>query len=130
MDLKQSSLNIMDSLLRNTHFQNQKFWLQLGLNLQNGKNLNCPLILGIIKMKIKFVDWYMKIGAAAAIVGGCMELFMITTGFCMMRLLSFIFSVFIFMLCNYYFPMYITAKFYLFYLGHGNTAKSLFHCWR
>ncbi|KAL1803837.1 hypothetical protein DCAR_0935521 [Daucus carota subsp. sativus] len=31
--------------------------------------------------KIKFLDWYVKIGVAAAIVGGGMELFMIKTGF-------------------------------------------------
>ncbi|XP_052190561.1 uncharacterized protein LOC127800152 [Diospyros lotus] len=30
---------------------------------------------------MKFWDWYLKIAVGSALVGGCMELFMIKTGF-------------------------------------------------
>ncbi|GLT99222.1 hypothetical protein SLE2022_166750 [Rubroshorea leprosula] len=32
-------------------------------------------------MKIKFLDWYLKIAVGSALVGASMELFMIKTGF-------------------------------------------------
>ncbi len=32
-------------------------------------------------MTIKFLDWYLKIAVASAVVGASMELFMIKTGF-------------------------------------------------
>ncbi|GER50142.1 UDP-N-acetylmuramoylalanine--D-glutamate ligase [Striga asiatica] len=31
---------------------------------------------------MKFLDWYLKIAAVSALIGGSMELFMIKTGFC------------------------------------------------
>ncbi|RDX66120.1 hypothetical protein CR513_55151, partial [Mucuna pruriens] len=35
-----------------------------------------------IQLKMKFLDWYLKIGVVSALVGASMELFMIKTGFC------------------------------------------------
>ncbi|KAH1101302.1 hypothetical protein GLYMA_13G132200v4 [Glycine max] len=32
-------------------------------------------------LKMKFLDWYLKIGVVSALVGASMELFMIKTGF-------------------------------------------------
>ncbi|KAI6693145.1 hypothetical protein NL676_020855 [Syzygium grande] len=36
-------------------------------------------------MAVKFLDWYVKIAVFSALVGGSMELFMIKTGFCMIK---------------------------------------------
>ncbi|XP_052308896.1 uncharacterized protein LOC18099053 [Populus trichocarpa] len=33
------------------------------------------------KVEMKFLDWYVKISAAGALIGASMELFMIKTGF-------------------------------------------------
>ncbi|KAK4266474.1 hypothetical protein QN277_027387 [Acacia crassicarpa] len=38
-----------------------------------------PAIPGLALMK--FLDWYLKIGAVSALIGASMELFMIKTGF-------------------------------------------------
>ncbi|KAK6645829.1 hypothetical protein PHAVU_010G109000 [Phaseolus vulgaris] len=35
----------------------------------------------MIKLKMKFLDWYLKIGVVSALVGASMEVFMIKTGF-------------------------------------------------
>uniref|UniRef100_A0A6N2NAA4 Uncharacterized protein n=1 Tax=Salix viminalis TaxID=40686 RepID=A0A6N2NAA4_SALVM len=36
-------------------------------------------------VEMKFLDWYVKISAGGALIGASMELFMIKTGFCMIR---------------------------------------------
>lgn len=39
-------------------------------------------------LKTKFLDWYLKIGVASALVGASMEFFMVKTGFCVRNFLS------------------------------------------
>jgi hypothetical protein len=39
-------------------------------------------------MKMKFLDWYVKIGVASALVGASMEFFMVKTGFCVRNFLT------------------------------------------
>ncbi|AES60760.2 hypothetical protein MTR_1g068580 [Medicago truncatula] len=34
-----------------------------------------------VQLKTKFLDWYLKIGVASALVGASMEFFMVKTGF-------------------------------------------------
>ncbi|CAI8602733.1 unnamed protein product [Vicia faba] len=40
------------------------------------RSVNCHCLL-----KMKFLDWYLKIGVASALVGASMEFFMVKTGF-------------------------------------------------
>ncbi|KAK7264612.1 hypothetical protein RJT34_32221 [Clitoria ternatea] len=35
----------------------------------------------LFQLRMKFLDWYLKIGAVSALVGASMEFFMIKTGF-------------------------------------------------
>ncbi|WJX18287.1 hypothetical protein P8452_08100 [Trifolium repens] len=55
--------------------------VNLGLGREPDSCSSDQRIAIVCLMKMKFLDWYVKIGVASALVGASMEFFMVKTGF-------------------------------------------------
>jgi hypothetical protein len=65
---------------------------------------------------MKFLDWYVKIGVASALVGASMEFFMVKTGFCVRNFLTYsLNTLFIFAfscIFDFMFSLILPLKYY------------------